>query len=233
MKILLLQFFFLISLFHTDYRDEFNFDYAWAVKFVKKHRKQIINKSYKYQTDTAVITSVVFPEVIRYSIFSNYFETKGLELIYVKYGKKYADFSIGYFQMKPSFVEKLEEYVKNSDVYNKKFRHITLYNSAKEKKIRAERLERLKSFDWQLDYLNCFYVITSNLHSQERWTNKTEKIKFYATAYNHGFYKNTNEIKEWINVALFPYGTQSKARQYIYSDISCYFFNNNYKNIFK
>ena len=72
MKILLLQFFFFISLFHTDYRDEFNFDYTWAVKFVKKHRKQIINKSYKYQTDTAVITSVVFPEVIRYSIFSNY-----------------------------------------------------------------------------------------------------------------------------------------------------------------
>ena len=66
MKILLLHLFFIISLYQTDYRDEFNYDYKWAVKFVKKNRKLIINKSSKYQADKAVIISVIFP-----TLFSN------------------------------------------------------------------------------------------------------------------------------------------------------------------
>lgn len=233
MYIILLQIILTFSSFQKDYTDIFDSDYTWAVKFIKKNRKLFIQKSSEYMVDTAVITSVIFPEILRYSIFKNYFETKGLELIYTKYGKKYADFSIGYFQMKPSFVEALEKYVHKTDGLSEKFDHIPKFNFTKEQKIRSERIKRLKSFEWQMDYLHCFYIITSGLHADQQWENKNEKIKFFATAYNHGFYKDTEEIKKWIDVPVFPYGANSKSRQYIYSDISCYFFNNNYKKIFK
>ncbi len=233
MLIILLQIILILSSFQTDYPDIYDSDYAWAVKFIKKNRKLFIEKSSEYRADTAVITSVIFPEVLRYSIFKDYFETKGLELIYTKYGKKYADFSIGYFQMKPSFVESLEKHVLETNELSDEFGHIPIHNHTGERKIRAERISRLKSFEWQMDYLHCFYILTCKLHPEQQWKSKNDKIKFFATAYNHGFYKDTEEIKEWINVPVFPYGAYSKSRQYIYSDISCYFYNNNYKRIFK
>jgi hypothetical protein len=233
MQIFLIQIIILLSITQLDYREIYDYDYKWAVKFIKKNKRLIVRKASEYGSDTAVITSVIFPEVIRYSIFKDYFETKGLELIYVNYGKKYADYSIGYFQMKPSFVEKLEEYVIKTDMLNGKFEHIVRYEYEKDKKIRKERIERLKSLEWQLDYLNCFYIIAYNLHSGENWTNKIEKIKFFATAYNHGFYKETDEIKDWLDVELFPYGAQIKSKQYSYNDISCYYFNNDYGKIFR
>ncbi len=233
MSIILLQILLLLSSFQHEYTEIFESDYTWAVRFIKKNRRQFVEKSSQYMVDTAVITSVIFPEVIRYSIFKNYFETKGLEIIYAKYGKKYADFSIGYFQMKPSFVEALEKYASITDGLPEKFSHISKFSFSREKKIRAERIRRLKSFEWQMDYLHCFYLITLKLHEDQQWDNKNEKIKFFATAYNHGFYKDSEEIKKWINVPVFPYGPNSKSRQYVYSDISCYFYNNNYIRIFK
>ena len=233
MKIIILQIIFIISLFQTDYKDIFDTDYTWALKFIKRNKRLFIEKSSEYKADIAVITSVIFPEILRYSIFKDYFETKGLELIYTKYGKKYADFSVGYFQMKPSFVESLEKYVLKTKGLSEKFGHIPIFKDTRERKIRAERIRRLKSFEWQMDYLNCFYIITGKLHPEQQWKNKNEKIKFFATAYNHGFYKDTEEIKEWINVPVFPYGANSKSRQYIYSDISCYFYYNDYKKIFR
>ena len=135
----------------TSDKEVYEKDYKWAVKFLKKHKRTIIKKSSDYKTDTATIVSVVFPEIIRYSIFKDYFEIKGLELIYVEHGKKYADFSIGYFQMKPSFFEKIEEYVNRSNELKAKFPHIIEYQNIIEKRVRKERLERFKNFDWQLE----------------------------------------------------------------------------------
>ena len=134
MKIILLQIVFILLSLQTDYTDIFDSDYTWAVKFIKRNRKLFIEKSSEYRADTAVITSVIFPEVLRYSIFKNYFETKGLELIYTKYGKKYADFSVGYFQMKPSFVESLEKHVPKTDGLSEEFGHIPIDNNTGERK---------------------------------------------------------------------------------------------------
>lgn len=232
MRLLCIKFIFLIVLFQVNYTIEYRNDYKWAVKFLKKHKKEILRKAESYNTEPDVITSVIFPEILRYSIFRDYFETKGLELIYVDHGKEYADFSIGFFQMKPSFFEKIEEYISCSEDLNYKFRHITEYSGNTEKQIRKERLERLKSFHWQLEYMNCFFLLTEELHSAE-WKSKKEKIKFFATAYNHGFYKKRKEIEKWIETAAFPYGVRSKSKQYVYSDISCFFYENSYQEIFK
>lgn len=66
------------------------------------------NTSY---TEGSEALAIVSPELIRWTAFKDFFETTALELLYVKKGKTYADFSIGHFQIKPSFVEQLEAYV--------------------------------------------------------------------------------------------------------------------------
>ncbi len=227
--VLLVSFF---NILQNDYRTVFTFDYDWAVKFISENKETFLEKSQKYGSDTAIITSVVFPEIIRFSVFRNYFETKSLELIYVKHGKENADFSIGYFQMKPSFVEKLELYVQLNDSLRNKYGHIIQFKNENPEKIRFERLERIKSLDWQIEYLNCFYSIVNQHFSEIKFKSIEEKIRFFASAYNHGFDKPAEEIYKWMNVAIFPYGIKSKAKQYIYSDISVRFYLDEYAEIF-
>ncbi|MBN2612959.1 MAG: hypothetical protein JXB00_15495 [Bacteroidales bacterium] len=233
MKMLLVT---ILSLFinnQINYRTEFTFDYDWAVKFMTDNKELFLEKSQKYKTDNAIITSVVFPELIRYSIFKNYFETKGLELIYVQHGKDYADYSIGYFQMKPSFVEMLEDYVISNDSLLRIYSHIISFKHHKPAKIRSERIARLKNIEWQVEYLNCFFSVARHRFPDVDMGNSEEKIRFYATAYNHGFDKPAGEIRRWTIVAIFPYGMNSKARQHVYSDISVHYYKTRYSEIFK
>jgi len=59
--------------------------------------------------DAAKMIAIVFPEMLRYNENLEEIETQLLKSLYVRFGNRYADFSIGYFQMKPSFAEKIEE----------------------------------------------------------------------------------------------------------------------------
>lgn len=211
-----------------DHSKVFNSDYKDALEFTRQN-KELINKACElHNSDTALITSVLFPELIRYSLLKDFFETKALEMVYVNYGSEYVDFSIGRFQMKPSFIEKMEKYIENNELLKNKLRFIYIYDSANTQGIRKQRVERLKSIVWQLHYANCFYSIVSQKFKNIKWKNKTEKIRFYATAYNHGFNKTEEEIKHWIDIKVFPYGTNYKANQYAYSDIAVDFYINYY-----
>ena len=51
------------------------------------------------------IYSIVAPEITQYSFIRNTLESYTLNVLYVQYGRAYADYSIGFFQMKPSFIE--------------------------------------------------------------------------------------------------------------------------------
>ena len=158
------------------------------------------------------------------------FETKSIELGYVQYGARFVDFSIGRFQMKPSFVETLEERVKRSNKFMNKHHKITVFKDTTITGIRRERVERLSSLNWQLIYLECFYDITSGRFKDIKWRDDIEKLKFFATAYNHNFCASKENIEKWINARTFPYGTGYKGEQYSYSDISVYFYTNHFKN---
>ena len=57
---------------------------------------------------TELAVAVVFPELVRYSALMDFMETTAVKALYQQKGVKGADFSIGRFQMKPSFVEDLE-----------------------------------------------------------------------------------------------------------------------------
>ncbi|MBI4648608.1 MAG: hypothetical protein HY738_18990, partial [Bacteroidia bacterium] len=174
--------------------------------------------------DTSLVVSVVFPELIRYSYLSDFFETSALELIYTEYGCEAADFSIGRFQMRPSFIENLEKYVAgNSDLINK-YGFICDFIGDSQPKIRAERIARLKILKWELIYICCFADIIASKFPNVQQKEQKEKIKFFASAYNHGFDTSSNEIINWIDAKYFPFGQSATCVQYSYCDIAYDFY---------
>ena len=58
--------------------------------------------------DAAFMQAIVFPELMLYNSVKDDIESESLRVLYVQFGKAYADFSVGPFQMKPSFAEEVE-----------------------------------------------------------------------------------------------------------------------------
>lgn len=181
---------------------------------------RIINKTSKANSQETI--SIVFPEIIRWNAFQDLMETKSLELAYVKFGRKGADFSIGHFQMKPSFVEQLENYVeKHQDL---KYLNYVVITEQKIIKARRIRLYRLKSFLWQLRYAHVFWLVANHRFRYMKFHSAEDRIHFYATAYNYGFRKDDKKIKAWQNQAFFPFGGRYKGVQVKYADLSIEFY---------
>jgi len=205
-----------------NYDQIFNRDYDNAVEFIQTNNCIIKCTAVKYKLDEKVLLSIVFPELIRYSKIKDYIEITGLKVLYVNFGKTYSNFSIGPFQMKPSFVELLEKEILQSK--NKKmFKDVTTYNTNIIQEIRSERISRLESFEWQLKYLACFiYVVKEKFGYMLINSDEDDKIRFISTAYNCGFYKKYDVIKEYQTKKYFNYNN----KKYCYGDVALFFFKN-------
>ncbi len=210
----------------TRYENIFGESYLEAIEFLNAN-DSIINKYLDYdQRSKNEKLAIVFPELIKYTLYQDLLETTALELIYTNYGKRYADFSIGYFQMKPSFIENLEvEILKYSELKSRYYKLAT-FDDLSPKEIRKMRVERLKMIEWQLIYLNCFYDYLSLIYKDEKWKNRNQKVRFYATSYNYNFKADKKDIENRLNQKLFPYGKQKGNKQYSYCEISVYYLNN-------
>jgi hypothetical protein len=213
-----------------NYAQIFGNDYQRAVNFIKVNKKYFDSQLNTSQADKVLLVSILFPERIRYSILSDYIETEVNEMLYTQFGSAYVDFSIGYFQMKPSFVENMEKYI-SQNRFNENILPYFHYSSKKETEIRKERVKRLKSFNWQLKYAEAFYLIINYKYNTENMSNE-ERIEFFASAYNSGFNKTKEQIIKNIDNEYFPYGTSYPAKQYSYSKVVSFFYTNNYKSIF-
>ncbi|HEY1040566.1 MAG TPA: hypothetical protein VGF30_14230, partial [Bacteroidia bacterium] len=136
-----------------------------------------------------------------------------------------ADFSIGRFQMKPSFAEDLERQLQANDSLGKMYNNLLTFKSNDVKAIRTERIKRLGSFKWQLIYLNSFVSIINQKFPDKEFASQADKVSFYAAAYNGGYHKSSKEIETSATLRYYPYGTKYKGKQYSYSDVAVYYFN--------
>jgi len=203
----------------------FSEEQADGIAFLK-NQKEIVDQVIGHYNGlkTAEVLAVIAPELMRYRMFQNFIETKMLEKWYVDFGAEQADFSIGYFQMKPSFAEKLEEHlVELSSKHSIDFDHFK-YTSNEEKEIRKERIERLKNFQWQLHYACLFHLVSAHCFDGLTFNSITDKIHFYATAYNLGFEKTIEEIKQWQSIEAFPYGRKFRFEQMAYGSLATHFY---------
>jgi hypothetical protein len=92
-----------------DYHEIFGQNWIKAERFLNENREWINISLRKYDIPYKEAVSVVFPELVRYSALQDKIEITLLKALYVNLGEEYANFSIGPFQMKPSFAEKIRE----------------------------------------------------------------------------------------------------------------------------
>ena len=154
-----------------------------------------------------VVYCVVAPEVSQYDAMTDFFEVKALEAKYVKDGS--CNYSIGYFQMKPIFVESLEKEVFNNASLKKKYgKHLAYAKGKNSATVRAERLERMCEMEWQIRYLAIFIDIVKMRTAKWGLKSNKDKVRYWATLYNAGLYLNKTRVKNRQNVKQFPRGTK-------------------------
>lgn len=199
----------------TDFKKVFGSDYTWATNWLKQNDGLIHEYASAFNIADKELKAIVFPELIRYNGFINALEVESLKYLYVTEGKDYADFSVGYFQMKPSFGEMVEHDAfgllpeKYSNVSGWKFR---ITDDAASRKARVKRLSDVRQ---QLVYLCAFYKLC-----EQRFTNANlnaeERVKLFATCYNAGYRRNLESLKSFMGRNNF-YG-------YNYASVSAYYF---------
>ncbi len=203
-------------------------DYNNALSFLSFHKQFFIN--ILSEEERQILIPTVFPELVRYSEIRDLMEKESLEVLYAGQEIDIIDFSIGKFQMKPSFIERLESYITTHDSLTN-FLYITNFVSSKKEKIRYERLERLNNLEWQIKYLQCFGVVLKHKFG-DNFETIEDKIRFYSSAYNLGFQFSENDIIEHTKAYTFPYGKSFGDDQFSYAELAVNMYLREYDNIF-
>lgn len=164
--------------------------------------------------------AIVAPEVCWYSFISDKAETYTLKVLYAQTGN--GDFSIGYFQMKPSFAEQIENIIKSNNELKQKYSELFIIEDTQQA-IRAERVNRLSSLKYQTLYLAAFYEIAESKIS--KWSSNKEGhpqfLKNMATIYNGGL--NISESKALLLQAKKQFPSMATDK-YNYSDLVIEFY---------
>ncbi len=141
-----------------------------------------------------IAEAVVHPETERYVRLQDVLETTAVAGTYVVSGSSGFDFSLGPFQMKPSFVEELEKAWMHSGLPRK---YELWFDTADNATARRVRLSRLQKEEWQVIYVGVFlrqlYASYGSYDKNGGWTQDgletlpaEEQVRLAATAYNRG-----------------------------------------------
>jgi hypothetical protein len=210
----------------NDYKKDFGNDYTHAVQWLQLNSTGFEQTAGMFNIPARDLKAIVFPELIRYNTVYDAIEINSLKYLYVSEGKDYADFSVGNFQMKPSFAEMIEQdanqYLDNAFLQLSGFDK--LKNAADDETSRKERITRITSTQQQLIYLCAFYKICDARFADKVFTSANEKIKFYATCYNAGYRRSYENVIAVQAKNYFHTGKFFSTANYNYADISNYYF---------
>lgn len=215
-----------ISSFITSsnpYKSFFKSDYDKALEIITNHHTEFRIITEECKVSGKLVKSIVFPEIIRYNTFQNFLEKTALEMMYVDGGTNAVDFSIGYFQMKPSFIESIEKTLMEDSTLRVKYKKVTTYSKQNQKEKRQERLNRLKDINWQITYICAFSDILNEKFKNENLTTKNQVV-YYSSAYNLGYQSSIKSIKNWSKTVAFPYGKDYDGKQFTYSEIAHHYY---------
>lgn len=210
-----------------DYKAIFGKDWDKAQSFVTDNESWMKKLSEDYDISYPVAISVVFPELIRYSALRDKIEITLLKSLYTYKGEDYADFSIGQFQMKPSFAETVH---KNLHLLRGRLRNQLKEKTRKEDiiKYRAGIVKDLEEPESQFLYLAAFLKICEAKYNMKDME-EDQRIMFLSTAYNYSFLKGFEEINEMTDKKFF-HTTLVGTETYSYADISWSWYSNYLEN---
>ncbi len=144
-----------------------------AITFYKKYKHKFYKVGNKYSLDSKFIFCIVSPEVSNFSLVANFVELNSLNVLYVTGGSEYGNFSVGQFQMKPSFVENLEKEILKYPDLKSNFKHLLFAQENRDS--RKKRLDRMVTISGQMQYLGVLCAILK----KKRFRLPTLKISLY------------------------------------------------------
>lgn len=184
------------------YHERYDAECQLALSVWVSHEARFKATGSKAGVSARFLFALVAPKFLQFGYLSDRAQTYILKVMYVQRGKAYADFSIGRFQMKPSFIERLEQCLRAESTLCTLFPEV-LFTAESERAERAERIKRLESMEWQLVYLALFCRVVQQRFEHIVFADETEKLQFYANAYNVGFHLNASRLQQ-TQGAYFP-----------------------------
>lgn len=140
----------------SSYIGTYPIESQYAMDFVSDHQQKIMAITENLIPDDAILAMcIIAPELSQYNNITNSMETFALYTLYVQ--GKISNFSIGAFQMKPSFAASIENEV-SKHAYLSKYKDLIIREN-NNRQLRYKRVERLTSLIWQLKYLSAFIEI--------------------------------------------------------------------------
>jgi len=172
-----------------------------------------------------VAEAIVFPEMLRYSIWQDQLETSAVKGTYVSMGSQGFDFSIGRFQMKPSFVERLERrwmmsaFPSQYDAY---------FDTDNTRMARRVRLSRIEDEIWQCVYVAMFIKLTYLDYQGLSALPIKEQVRLVATAYNRGAVSSVSgggdieKLRQWASQRFYHFSLlpTKDVQRYVYADLA-------------
>ena len=131
--------------------------------------------------DPLIAESVVWPEMERYTRLQDLAETAAVYGTYITTGGG-PDYSIGLFQMKPSFIEDLEKAWMRSGLARK---YELWFDTADNATARRIRITRLMKEEWQVIYVGVFMRLLYHTYGLDALPIE-EQVRLAAAAYNRG-----------------------------------------------
>ncbi|MBR1520496.1 MAG: hypothetical protein IJ635_04585 [Bacteroidaceae bacterium] len=177
--------------FALNHKRVFGDDWLKAELYVKEHRVEWRETFDYFGVDASVAEAVVFPELVRYSMWQDEIEKAAVSSLYVAGGKLQANFSIGRFQMKPSFAEEVDAEW-NRSALAREFGFV--FDTHDTDTARRNRLRRLNDTVGQVRYLAIFIRLQHFRHPELSRLTKKEQVRYLSTAYNRSYMASWKEI---------------------------------------
>ena len=206
-----------------DYPVIFGKDWDKAQEFVNENGSWIKERLRIYDLDFCESVAVIFPELIRYSALRDKMEITLLKALYVNIGKEYANFSIGQFQMKPSFAEEIAGSLDGLGSRRLKRLLEQPGDFESERDYRSHIVAELEYVRSQLDFLILFLKLCEKKYDTKSMTSQ-ERVRFIATAYNYGLKTSREQIEMAVGKKFFS-TSLVKAATWSYADISFTWYN--------
>jgi hypothetical protein len=205
-----------------NYEEIFGDDWKKAEQFERENRNWMAPALEKNHISYPLAIAVIFPELVRYSALMDKMEITLLKALYISLGENYANFSIGRFQMKPSFAQIIREQAHGAISRRSGILLPERSEYEDEKDYRRSIVSDLEDVKTEFNYLIVFMKICDRKFNTGRME-ELHRLKFLATAYNHGPDKNAADIesmtdKKFFNTKLF------KTENYSYAEVSIFWY---------
>ncbi len=196
-----------------------------ATDFIDQHPEILENLSGNMSNEEAIMAlAIVAPEISQYSTAIDKIQIRSLSISYILYGQ--GNFSIGYFQMKPSFAKTIETIVSNHEELRLQYPQLILDTQDETDKMtqreqRHTRLKRLASLDWQCQYLAAFISIVKKRTENMSFDSDLDRLRYWATLYNGGINLPETQVRALQGRRQFPY---FGIKKFNYADVVTEFY---------